>query len=224
MRLIFLVYTFFIFFVSCKFESKVTFLKVYDYDFPISKHSKWELRKTDTLYHVEESNMHFYKKNQEPYLKVYREKNVLLYNDFDETFECDFIEYKEYIVDKTRTKVFKFFLNNENLIDEESIIYYTDKHGIVASKPIWWNSVALFCTRNNKRLLDVMIEDTLTFKSPEKLQPPPPPPPNSGAWGRIDTTKDYYDSLISLLREKTRKREDYSLDSIIDEFERDFSD
>lgn len=118
---------------------------------------------------------------------------------------------------KDKSKKYRFlkrFACTINGYSDAEAMYFVSKNEIYM---IWGaENVVLFDYSKNKSIINQILKNKDWLKADYI---PPPPPPRTGDWGRLDTTKVYYDSLINILREKTYKREDYNLDSLISEFE-----
>lgn len=86
-------------------------------------------------------------------------ENKIIY--FEDT--CELISTQEFNIAKRKIKIYKFYYDRENSMDEESYIYYNPDIGLVGIYNLGWFSFDFFEYESTSGLLEKFKSDTTGF-------------------------------------------------------------
>lgn len=86
-------------------------------------------------------------------------ENKIIY--FDDT--CELISAQEFNIAKRKIKIFKYYYDRENSMDEESYIYYNPDIGLIGIYNLGWFSFDYFKYKSVSGLLEKFKSDTTGF-------------------------------------------------------------
>lgn len=163
-------------FFSCSQNDEVVYKKNYKYPINIKESNSWELLNTDTLLLDNSKDKYTYSNLsivKNPTIQVELVDSGLIFNGVF----CRLIEEKGYMLRGNTVFVRAYSYNRKNAVDEESIIFFNDKLGLIAIKSYSWKSFTLFDSNSTNPLLTVMKKDPSSLLTPKELLPPSPPAP-----------------------------------------------
>lgn len=77
---------------------------------------------------------------------------------------CFLLDSKRFLIDNKFYQINKYFMNQENVIDEESEILFNDSVGIIQEYPLNWNFYATHIMDTlSQKLNDALLMDTSLF-------------------------------------------------------------
>ncbi|MCB0497203.1 MAG: hypothetical protein KDC79_13770 [Cyclobacteriaceae bacterium] len=77
--------------------------------------------------------------------------------------KCELLDSLTTHANNQSTKIYKFFYDAPNTIDEELFVYFNSKVGLLAFVEHAWDGHMFFETKNNLELLNYLKNDTTRF-------------------------------------------------------------